>query len=174
MGVFNLTALGGNEPVQEANTEPQVADDALDNAPVTVAVKETDESKEMMITLDGPLSRIYTKALNLAYARESISMMTPEALTINKAQQRAEDESTYVYAIDTTQMDMAKLVASTEHFRVALETGNYKNVIVALESDGNVTSKAQLFAQMAQSLGAKVCYSRNSAMRAILDHKAGG
>lgn len=170
MGVFNLTAMSDNATVQEPKTQPEVATDG----PVTVAVKETDESEERMVTLDGPLSRIYTKALNLAYARESIAMMTPDALMVIKSQRVAEIESTYVYAVDTSLMDMAQLVASTEEFRKAIDANSYKTVILALESENGVNSKTQLLAQMGKSLGAKVYYSRDAAVRAVLTCRVGG
>lgn len=170
MGIFNLTAMSGEKPVEEIKQDVVGADDT----PVTVTSSKTDQSDEQMITLDGPLSRIYTKALNLAYARESISMMTPEALLVNKATEQAIQHSTYVYAIDTSQMDMAQLIASTEHFKEAVASGKYKSSVLALESDANVSSKMQLLAQMGKSLGAKVCYSRESAIRAVLASRAGG
>lgn len=172
MGIFNLTALSGQEPA--AQEEPQKVVAETTDTPITVGVDKTDKSDEQLITLDGPLSRIYTKALNLAYARENMTMLSPDAMTLSASEQEEITESTYVYCVDTSMMDAAQLVASTEHFRKATESGKYKNCVLALESDGTVNSRMQLFAEMGQSLGAKVCYTRNSAIDSLMASRLGG
>lgn len=126
--------------------------------------------QEKTVVLDGPLGRIYTQALNLAYAKEDTGTMAMIIDAANRERQEKEstnpDHGVYVYATDTDHLDNRELVEITNWM-----TTNQKNdqpMVISLESVGNkISNKSGLLEEMAKAHGVTVHYSRNSAMKAI-------
>lgn len=180
MGMYNLSA-----PIKE--TESEVTEGALDTTKGVVDSADTatdqviagttpegkPDAQQQTIVLDGPLSQIYTQALNIAYAKESVGMMFGSVYD-KKQQNKTNDEDgdglddSYVYAVDADDLDTDCLLLSAEALRVATQSGRYRQVILAIESHGTVTKKMQLLTEMSDALGAKVCLSRNSAIQSVM------
>jgi hypothetical protein len=183
MGIFNLMPEYNVETKESSIIEPdkKVASVTIDDEGTKVVEADTDvktvsDKAKETIVLDGPLSRIYTQALNLVYAKEGTSTMVSLLEAKHKsminsdteadrieAGNSVDDGGTYVYCIDATDMDADGLVASTEALRVAVESKKYGKVVLAMESN-IVNSKLQLLGDMGKALGVQVCYSRNRAM----------
>lgn len=204
MGVFNLSQStdeesAGKEKAQDASVTNAGAD-ALGNDTEKSMVKQnaTDaltpeqnktggenavaDKAEQTIVLDGPLSHIYTQALNLAYANEGTSTVASFLEARHSSLVGTDDDEenrvksgnsvtadgTYVYCVDSTDLDNQGLLVSTEALRIAVESKKYKNVVLALESAHVVTSKVQLLGEMGTALGAKVCLSRKNAVQTLI------
>lgn len=158
----------GNELVKLDSTEQ-----VLDGKGADTNGAQTD-AQTQTIVLDGPLSHIYTKALNLAYANEGTSSMVSLLESGHKSLDDPEEEGadsvtadgTYVYCVDSDDLSNQGLVLSSECLRIA--TKKYKNVILALESSHVVNARTQLLGEMGEALGVKVCYSRNNAVQSLL------
>ena len=178
MGMFNLSL-----PVEDTEKkidEPVVSDitggvvDSKDTTTDAVIAGTTgdavEDPKQKTIVLDGPLSQIYTQALNIAYAKESMGMMLGVYNELNKKPSDSnEPDDSYVYVINADDLDTNMLIQSSECLRVASTSGKYKNIILAIESHGNIGSKMQLLSEMGNALGAQVCFNRNGAIQSVLN-----
>lgn len=184
MKVFDLSSspeTGPQDPTE--NNEVKVINEASTATAAATGEVETVASKqeaEKTVVMDGPLSQIYTQALNIAYAKEGLSTMVSFLEAKHDSLTSDEDleenrlmsgnavtaDGTYVYCIDGTDLEGQGLVAATEALRVA--KSKYKEVVLALESHGVVTSRVQLLGEMGEALGAKVCMTRDGAMDNIL------
>lgn len=181
MGIFNLNTLKDVD-LENDGSNTVVIDEKEGKVDVPIAqkvVENTSEKAKESIVLDGPLSHIYTQALNMVYGNEGTSTMVSilEAKhhsLINgdseadrmEAGNSVTDKGTYVYCIDATDMDAQGLVTSTECLREVVKSGKYSNVILAMESS-NINSKMQLLGEMGTALGIKVVNSRSKAMTVL-------
>lgn len=173
MGVFNLSMLDGDE-VKDTIDPNAIPQTQVLTPDTNVANKDSTDGKEVSeektIILDGPLSHIYTQALNLAYAKESTMMslalfktLAPDEQVVDSNEPYADD--TYVYCVD----DNALSESVVEGFEALREASKkYKNIIVALESGRVVTNRMQMISEFSESLGAKVCYTREQALKTVL------
>ena len=120
---------------REGSNLPNV--DTSDKEPET-------KSNALTVILDGPLSSIYTKALNIALAKDNIT--TEKHIAILSAidmaliseqgeEQRAEElgDQLYVYCTDDDNINQGKLVETTDKLRVALDNKNHSKVMLAME-----------------------------------------
>lgn len=171
MGVYNLGQLVGNDKVKESTPVEQTPV-VMSTTPVTDS-GEASGSEVKTIVLDGPLSRIYTEALNLAYANEGMSLTAAVAYQMQlagdiKGDDVAEDDSSYVYCIHGDDLDMNTLNKGMESIRVASKSGKFKKMMLAVESGRVVTSKMQLLCEMAGVMGVKVYLSRDRALEGMV------
>ena len=180
MGVFNLFNMDGQNTQETAdvNAIPATKDVTSGDVKVSHGVPEPVEGstpEEKTIVLDGPLSHIYTQALNAAYAIESnaleASMMSvaffksllPEEQ--EEASKEPYSDNTFVYCIDGNDLSDG-LVEGFESLRQAAKV--YKDLVVCIECGSVVNAKMQLMSEFSESLGAKVCYSRDNALKTVL------
>lgn len=135
----------------------------------TVIHNDNADNGEARVVLNGPLSNIYTKALNLVYANESVNMVTTAVQTIveNEEEDRANpDNGLYLYCCGSD-LNHNQLLEGTNKLRVALDSKKFKQVIVAVEDGDN--RKVALLKEFGAAIGAKVCLGRQSAMAAVKD-----
>jgi hypothetical protein len=187
MSVINLTAMADqeNQPTdetkqtvdsgnisQDENKEEKEAANSpiLENKDEAITEKEVEgtdgyKNTDAKIVLSGPLSKIYTKALNLVYANEDTGT---ELLTTDEELTEDDDQNTnlYVYCCDDS-LDSGDLVEATEKLSQAMNSKKYKSVILSLESNGNMNNRIGLLDSFASEVGVKVCFSRNRALEAI-------
>lgn len=121
--------------------------------------------KDKVVVMQGPLSTIYTDALNKVYAQESQAI---DAVTlVNSAQQiETTPPDLYVYVSDVKQIENSGVTEVFNNLRLALDNRS-GNKVVVLESNGAVSSKMSLIDNYARSQGAKVVYSRSVALNTI-------
>ena len=179
MGIINLNG----KPDQES--EPEVAKD-IEQQMEDTTVEDTltpinEEKAKAEVTLDGPLSSVYTKALNLVYANEGVDTMTitpyyeeeeEDAIIEENA---AEDKDKYgndlyIYCCNGNNLSQEGLVDATNHLCKVANGKKYKNILVSIECRGEVNSKVALLDDVSTQLGAKVCFSQRAAIEAIKKH----
>lgn len=182
MGILNLSSDANRDaPQDKPSTQNDTDKDSTESDQVEVtsgaSVDEAQEetAKSRVVIMDGPLSRVYTEALNMAYAKEDTGTM---AMKIVRHEQRegaslqldpalVDEHGTYVYAIDDRSLDKEGLVPVLETLRTAVKSGKYSQVVLALEAR-TVSSKMQLLDEASTLMGVKVRVSRSSAVRTVL------
>lgn len=123
------------------------------------------ENSDKVVVMQGPLSTIYTDALNKVYAQESQAI---DAVTLvsNVQQAEAPRSDLYVYVSDAQTINNSRVAEVFDNLRLALD--NRKgNAVVVLESNGVVSQKLSLVDNFARSQGAKVVYSRKVGIETI-------
>lgn len=121
---------------------------------------------EKLVVVEGPLSKIYTDALNAVYAQESqANDAIVAAQYLSNVQTRQPD--VYVYASDVKSLDSGNINQEFESLRLALDSRKGGANVVVLESNGQVTKRLALLDNYARQKGSKVVYSRKAAMEAI-------
>jgi hypothetical protein len=169
MTIFNVTP---DSTANGADTKPASAATGPSGEPLTTINSDgtpinPEKKEEPMVVLDGPLGRIYTQALNLAYANEDTGTMAAIIHATGKKRDDAENQrGTYVYALNMDDLDAKQLMAATDWI-VSHKKVQDTEMIIALENHGNISPRADIVEQMARAHGAKVVYSRKSAMEAI-------
>lgn len=125
------------------------------------------------IVMDGPLSKIYTQALNIAYAKEaaSASGQTETTLIFNEEEQKAQDEvdhhSLYVYCCDADELQGSDVIDGSDKLRLALDSKKYRGALVVMESHGSVSRHAGLLEEYASKNGVRVIFNRANALEVI-------
>jgi hypothetical protein len=169
MGIF---VLDESKVAPEATESTQQEGDQVSDA-----VERTDEeqsTEERMIKVDGPLSSIYTKALNEVYAKEDMAATVIQDLydqsqSLDKDNLQhtghVDDNGSYIYATDADKLDSQELVKAMESIRVA--STKYKNCVVSIEQHGAISNRAGLLDKYCGDLGVKVCYKRSTALSSI-------
>ena len=171
MSIFNLSLIKTtNNPVDDTKSEPALAADT--EVPITPADGATAEAttEEKTIVLDGPLSRIYTQALNMAYAKEDVGAMGQMLMMTGQGDTDEEEEDPrdlYVYCCDGDELSEGKVTEAADKLRIALDSKKYKSVAVAIECKGHVSDQLASLDRLSSQMGAKVFYRRKTAMEAI-------
>lgn len=147
----------------------------------TAVVKTDDNTKT--IVLDGPLSEIYTRALNIVYGnnaepdtsnvsqetQQMDSVLVADVHNYNKnkeAENKDNVDSAYVYVTDAKLLNIDELPETYDNIRVALDSKQFNKSVVCIESDGNSNNRnVELISQLARDFGARVFYNRDSTMR---------
>lgn len=172
MGVINLNSNQEEKPETVETVEEHIE---KEQDPLINGINEEKANTE--IKLDGPLSSVFTKALNAAYANESLDMpvissMEQEEVEENIEQNELEHEdkfgnALYVYCCDGDTLSQEGLVDAANKLTKIVTKGHYKNVILSMECHSNVTNKVALLDKLSSSLGVKVCLSQRTTMEAI-------
>lgn len=170
MGIFHLTTSKPAETTNQIDSQVSPSVPTEETA-VGKAKKEETTDQIKTVTIDGPLSHVFTQALQIAYAKEDTSTMGMMLATRkrnddegdsdnNGVPDNMERDGSYVYAIDEKTLDSDGLMLGTEALRVAVASKKYSKVILSMESCGSVTSKMQLLHDISVTMGVKVCYSK--------------
>ena len=156
--------------VEEKAPVPVATPKEVDNeTPITTpdANKEP-VVKDKQITLTGPLSHLYSQALNIMYAKENYMM-----IVLNEIDKKQDEdalkakENLYVYAMSADELDTGKICVAEKDLRMAMESKKYDRVILALEASRNVSNKVGMFEEHAKTLGVQVYLSGKRAMESI-------
>jgi hypothetical protein len=180
MGIINL--MSKIESIDDKE-QSEIVEDKDGTMPLEVS-KTDDGDTTKHIVLDGPLSHIYTKALNMTYANEAIASSFPLDSGTDQDESDAtvsymlgatgevissaattDDTGMYVYCC-SSDLDQASLIDASDKLNRASREG-YSEVMLVMESDGVVSPKAGLLDKMSSVLGVKVCYGRNTAIAVL-------
>lgn len=175
MSVFQIPAK------QAVNSNPDQSTLDAANVPDTSIGKQfqddpaAPESREnKTIVLDGPLSTIYTKALNIVYSNtpDSISQES-QAMDhvivaqdeIEKNQEAAEKSDLYVYVTDSEHLETEGIPKVFDKLRLALDKN--KNTMVAIETGKHFTTSQAILEDFLHANHIKVYHSRDVALEKI-------
>ena len=184
MSIFNLTPERVEEVTDKTtvictNNEGSFSENKeLENDSTRVIEEKSNDEgikrDEKSIVLDGPLGHIYTKALNMIYANESAEMDTK--LVFNEAIKEIQGDTEvnegdnndlYVLCVDGDNLDADEMVRSSDKLRLALDCKKNKDMLLSIESNGNVNLNTSLLEEFSNKLGVRVCFNRKSALEAI-------
>jgi hypothetical protein len=172
MGILNTNELDTTKP-EEVTAVNSIMSGISSQAPEVV--KDTTNSKDnLTVVLDGPLSHIYTEALNLVYANEDYASITPAMIEgeKNKDEEDENEEMLYVYCCNGDEIeDSDELVGVTDKLRIALGSKKYSSVMLALENNNNLTTKYVLLKNYSTSLNIPTYISRRSALEHIRGYR---
>jgi len=166
MSIFDLSALKSNieqTSKPEENKQTQTNENSTQLNSSTELEKETKKDLRLEVALAGPLSHIYTQALNLVYAKENAI----EFNVFNK-EVKHEHKDVFVYCCDGSELDNETLTDANSKLRIALSEG-YKKVIVAAEMDNSkkVNSTLTLLLESLDESKVKVYFFRKNALEAV-------
>lgn len=175
MGIINLSLIKTvNQPTDDRISQPPQPTDVV--VPETTRTEIQPQSptevpkEEKTIVLDGPLSRIYTQALNVAYAKEDVGAMGQIMMTmVNQGEEEEEEDERdlYVYCCDGDELDDGGVEEAEGKLRVALDSGKYRSAAVAIECHGRVTNQIAALEAIGCRLGARVYFRRKVALEAM-------
>ena len=156
------THINGNK-----STSDTVVTD--DNVRVDKTGVNKESSEKGNIVLDGPLSSVYTKALNMALSNEGMAatIFVNNEDTAKKKILEEETEGVYVYCCngdDLAKDDVGKI---DKRLHLALDSKRFKNRIVAIECNNVITDQIGLLNNISTLSGATVCFDRKTALNAI-------
>ena len=168
MGIIQVSQSAPDTTEEVADNKQGVTDSTGEKS------AETDD-KKVNITLDGPLSQIYTQALNIAYAKEGTDDMIVNVTSKiagdagnayvggNSDDKPVEDESIYVYATSSEALEEYGCNRAIGCItKVAKKKG--KRAVLVIEHHGKVGGTMGLLDTYASDIGMTVCYSRDTAM----------
>lgn len=169
MGVINLNS---------EQDVPETVEDHIEQQQEETSTQQINEEKaNTEINIAGPLSNVFTKALNAVYSNESIDPMVIAPVETEEAEEEHdtnEDEgkdifgnALYVYCCNGDNLSQEGLVDAANKLTKAVSKGKYKNVILSMECFNNINNKTALLDKLGRSLGIKVCLSKRSTMEAI-------
>lgn len=151
MSVWNISQ-GDKE-----TTEPQQTVDK-EGQQVEQTTKPV-ESADKKIVLDGPLSTIYTQALNVLYAKEDMAgMIVP---TDDVEEYNESDLYVYCTPAELVDEDLAGVANKI------MEASKHGKNVVAIECSSMIPSKMGLLEKLGKDVGVKIHVTRNSALEAI-------
>ena len=169
--------------VTVAVTEAKKSDDQPAVAPegTTAPAAQTEKPREKMIVMDGPLSKIYTAALNSVYNKrrseaDSIStetqqmdaVMVADVHNLLEKKEAAEKEGrivdpAYVYATDVNQIREQGVTEAFDEIRRAINHDDGA-VVICIEQYGGIDNNLSILTDFLAETNAKVFFSRDATM----------
>ena len=170
MGIFQV---GGDQvkTPEEHEAEQQQAEAAASKeqaVEISDSLTKTEGTEEQkMIILDGPLGKIYTQALMVAYAKEGMASMMAKDYSDYK-EDPEEVADVYMYCVDGDCLDSERLVEASDKLRLALDSKKYKSAVLTMEcNSGRITERMGLLESFAFQIGIEVHHSRNNALESF-------
>lgn len=160
------------EPKQKVVTGAELKD----NEGVAV-IQDTEDGTNMLIKMDGPLSKIYTDALNVYLAKEqygNVSVATEQMLAdatfLIKTMADNAKKDLYVYSLNADDLDSDETYADAyDEFSINIGDHTDYDKVVVLEAYKVRGAKLDKMHNCAIRNGAKVFYTRNAALEYIKD-----
>lgn len=173
-------------PAPEAATPAQQEKDQV----VQLNKQVLNDPGEKKVVIDGPLSTIYTNALNAVYATEASAALVSTAIEIATADEATlaemgldfpEKKSLYVdnnnqisspndrdlYVYSASADDMSEEDARKAYKRLKVANESYK-VVLALEHNGNLSSGASRLMTMALNAGFETTCIRKKVVEQVV------
>lgn len=148
----------------EVNQEPKTNDDAVNlNEP-------SKDGEGPTIVLDGPLSQVYTQALNKTFGFENITQLPGQFSDLQDKEKEVElmNAGTYVYCCDGKEISPMELTRiSNRLVQVRKKLPENAEIIVAVEAFDMPNRSVGLLRDFSRSMGARVYMTRNRAVEAI-------
>lgn len=169
MAIFDLGTIDqSTTEVPEQNQQQQTTDPTVINQSETNTVDETKKPEQQKtIVLDGPLSHIYTQALNMVYANEAVNMITHMMMEQEEEDKNPYGKDVYVYCCDGDNLTSDELVNASSKLRIALDKKKYNKVLLSVECHGIVNNRVGLLHDFSVSLGIPVSYTKSGSMSNI-------
>lgn len=169
-----------------SNETPGTHKDSVDINPQTVDRAEQGdggikkEGDKTTVVMDGPLSQIYTRALNIVFSKDAdetpalesaaIDSMIATSMVLDVREKKAElmkegDGGLYVYATDNEKLP-EEGGAVLDNLHLALDHKPASNVVLAVEmiGDGNISPMQVILEEYAQKSGIRVIHSKDAVM----------
>lgn len=122
-------------------------------------VNEPVQQENKKIVLDGPLSTIYTQALNVLYAKEDMAGMIVPTDDVEEY----DESDLYVYCTPAELVDNDIAGVADK----IMEASKHGKNVVAIECSSMIPSKMGLLEKLGKDVGVKIHVTRNSALEAI-------
>lgn len=190
MSVYDITPGSTSSAIQATGTTGSVVHQDLQQEgtatglnPNSTPIEQTSGDTKKIV-LDGPLSEIYTKALNIAYSKQTEqatdkvsqetqqmdAVLVADIHAMNKDKKDAElkdaQNAAYVYVTSDDELSSDGLLTAFDNVRVALDSKQFTKTVVCIESSGMVNGhRIELLTDMARNFGAQVFYTRNATMK---------
>lgn len=154
MSIFKLSEDKKEQDIK--NNEPEVSENLNNSGEVK------DKNEDTEITINGPLSSIYAKALNIAYAKESIFTMLP-----TNAEMSAPKKRIYIYCCNGDTLDNNELIEAENSLRLAMDSKKYNKVVAVLEST-KMNKKLVLLDDIVNKMSIETIYKKDTAINRII------
>lgn len=174
MGVYNLNPEASDDTgVKVAGSTGTVTDPEStgeikpEETGIAATGKETAETKT--VVLNGPLSHIYSQALNVVYANESQAndvIMLTDTIISNQEKQPVD---LYVHVCGVDDLENGGLPGIFNDLRIAAADENIKQRMVVIESNGVITSKMVVLENFLTANGISISHKRTNAIEGIVD-----
>jgi len=127
------------------------------------------QGKEILITIDGPVGRVFTDALNKLLVAESY-MMTGQAAEYQEKKAKADEEDgvgpdVHVLCFNSSDLTISDVVRISDE----VTRNTNREYIIALEGCSVVTNRIVLLDSLTSNKNVKVCFTQNQALSAVKD-----
>ncbi len=156
MPIFNLSKI--QAPVES------------DQAIVEEVPKESTE-EDTKVKVEGPLSNLFTDALQKILAAESVGADTVTMMKFMEEEDKDQSDL-YVYCCDTDKMDTTGLIEASDNLKIALDSRRYKKVALVIEHI-SINNKLATLEAFARDIGAQVYFNSKKAVREVIEYKKG-
>ena len=171
MAIFMLSPKQEADKTAQAQTNAEVqtpdASEAATKPGNEGSIIPRKEIDEKTLILDGPLSQIYTEALNQMYAKESY--ITDGSLMIVKSKTDKVTDvppgEDYIYVVNGKQLEGGGFVDAFDKLVVAQE--KYKRVAVCVEHDQVITPNVARLLDYSRRSGFRILGSRRRALESM-------
>ena len=124
--------------------------------------------KAQDIVIQGPLSHVYTQALNLILAKESMGSISQiGARVIDKQEDGEKPKGVYVYVADAKDLQQNDVTSIFSEICAYKEENPDNHVVLGLESVDGFSNAASLLSRTMSDMGVKVYLKRESCIGAI-------
>lgn len=148
------------------NYQPKSAPDAPVEAEATPP-----PAPEAAITVTGPLSDVYAKALLALYPQYQLSQETQaidaaQSATLYKlaAQTALDQKPHWAYVTDAEQIEHTPLPVVFDQVQKTLAETPSDQMLVAIEAGAKISPRLAAFSQALEELGVQVCFRRSTAL----------
>ena len=152
--------------VSDTETDTVVVNAETSTTPLDEGFLPQKNIDESTIVLDGPLSQVYTNALNQLYAKENYTT-TEVGSDLEKVPFKPHSNARYIYTITGTELEHDAYVDAFESFRIASE--HWKETYVCVEHNLDITPRVAAFLAYARENGATILNDRVHALEFLSD-----
>lgn len=167
MAIFDLGTIDKSTSNEKQEQQIEGQTEQITESSNTTTNSDKEEDKKTIV-LDGPLSHIYTQALNMVYANEVVNMVTHMMMDQEEeTDKNPYGKDVYVYCCDGDKLTSDELVNTSNKLRIALDKKKYSKVLLSIECHGVVNSRIGLLHEYSTSLGIPVSYTQSGSMSNI-------
>lgn len=179
---MSIYSFNKPEPVKPTEKEAPVLDKQEEATIDKMAQQEgKSDGKTKVIVVDGPLSEVYTKALNVALANESVMIVAATnklgasganqgKLTNDSFNEEEKDEASYVYALGDKLVDNEAAMEAYNNLTKAVKSGKYKKVHMAIEGvSGDICNRLSFVIEGAMAMGVNLVLNQTKGTDSNID-----
>ena len=121
------------------------------------------EKQDIMVKIDGPVSRVFTDALNKMLVNESYMTMVPVDHKPSSTQQEQDQDILQVYVWKADELNTEDVVQITNDISRHVE----RDYVIAIESARSVSKSVGLIEELGKLKNVTVCYSQERALSLV-------